>query len=132
MQVSITADGTTIEVRVPAGSTVQQALDQAELVLSPLDRVDPPSYTLLTEGASVRLTRVIEEFEVEQEVIPFEQRRQPTELLPDGEVRQNPLQPGETGLREITYRIVHEDGVEISKARSNRVVKPNHRSCWLG
>ena len=101
----------TIPVQIPAGSTVQQALDAAKLSLGSLDRTEPPVFTVLTDGADVRLIRVTEKYEVEQEVIPFEQQTLHNESLPqDSKIY---LQKGKNGLQEVTYHQVFEDGVEV-------------------
>jgi hypothetical protein len=117
---SISADGQTIEVQLPAGSTIQEALENAGLSLGSLDRLDPPGYTVLTEGLEINLIRVYEEFEVEQVIIPFEQQLQPSEFLAEGE--KQPLQLGENGLQEITYRRLYENGIEVSKTAIKQVV----------
>ncbi|MBN2550070.1 MAG: G5 domain-containing protein [Anaerolineales bacterium] len=110
--VSILSDGQTTERQLPAGSTVQQALDQAGLSLGPLDRVEPPLYTVLGAGSNIRVVRVTEEFEIKEEVIPFEYQTLRNESLPkDKEIL---IQRGQNGLKEITYRRVFEDGVDIS------------------
>jgi resuscitation-promoting factor RpfB len=112
IQVELTADGETMQVSLAAGSTVQQALDQADLSLEALDRLDPPAYTVLSDGAKVQLVRVSEEFEVEQVILPFERQTLRNESLPvEKEVL---IQRGKNGLQEITYRRVFEDGVEVS------------------
>lgn len=113
INILVSADEQHVEVQVPAGSTVQKVLAEIGLVLGTLDRVEPPAYTLLTDGASVRVIRVEEEFTIEQEIIPFERQLLQTESLPDQETLL--AQGGENGLIEITYRHVIEDGVEISK-----------------
>ncbi len=110
--VSIAADGESVSLQVPAGSTVQQTLDSAGIALGGLDRVEPPSYTLLTEGAEVRVVRVSEEFTIEEEVIPFERQLLQSESLADQQ--RLLVQKGVNGLKEITYRKVLENGVEIS------------------
>jgi hypothetical protein len=112
IQVNITADGETLSLQLPPGSTVQQALDKAGISLEALDRSEPPVYTVLGDGASVRVIRVTEEYEVQQVVLPFEQQTLRNESLP---VEQEVLiQRGKNGLQEITYRRVFEDGVEVS------------------
>lgn len=112
IQVELTADGETVQVAMPAGSTVQQALDQAGVGLDALDRTEPPAYTVLSDGAKVKLVRVSEEFEVEQVVLPFERQTLRNESLPvEKEVL---IQRGKNGLQEITYRRVFEDGIEVS------------------
>jgi hypothetical protein len=113
IEVKLIADGENTDLLVSAGSNVEDVLDEAGLRLDSLDKVTPPTYTILRNGDVVEVVRITEEFEVEEEVIPFEQQHQPSELLPEGEMQ--PLQLGENGLREITYRIVYENGVEVSR-----------------
>ena len=108
----LTADGRTAEFQVPAGSTVEDALQFAGISLESLDRTDPPLFTLLTEGSEVIVIRVTEEFTVEEVVLPFDQQTVRNESLPEGETRL--VQPGVNGSQEITYRRVYEDGVEVS------------------
>lgn len=110
--VRLTADGSTAEVQIPAGSTVEDLLQIAGLTLASLDRTDPPGFTLLTEGGEVRIIRVTEEFTLEEVTLPFDQQTVRNESLPEGETRL--VQPGVNGQQEITYRRVYEDGVEIS------------------
>lgn len=120
ISIIITADGKNYQVVLAPGSTVQQAYEKAGIVLSELDRSDPPVYTVLTDGASVRLIRVREEFEVEQMVEPFERQLVQNETLPTGETRLS--QPGENGLKEITYRRLYEDDVEVSRTEVKTIV----------
>jgi resuscitation-promoting factor RpfB len=120
LQVQILGDGQTYQVQVSPQSTVQDALEFADLTLGSLDRIDPPLHIALIEGMQVTITRVYEEFEIEEVVIPFEQQMQPSEFLTEGD--QQPLQLGENGLREITYRIVYEDGIEVSKTEIKSAV----------
>lgn len=114
------ADGKDIQLRVPSGSTVGQALTEADLTLGTLDRVVPPSYDILEEGSVVRITRVSEEFFVEEEQIPYERQVLQTESLPDQE--RLLVQNGENGLQEITYRRLFEDGIEVAKTPVQWVV----------
>ena len=114
VQAHIFVDGQSLAVQAPREGTVQDALVSAEITLGVLDHIEPDLHIPLVEGIEITITRIYEEFEVEQVVIPFEEQMQPSEFLPEGE-RQR-LQLGENGIKEITYRIVYEDGVEISKA----------------
>ena len=112
LTVKVTADNQSYQLQLPAGSTVQQALSATALSLQPLDRVEPAVYTLLTEGAEIRIIRVKESFEVVRETIPFERQVVYNESLPqDQEVL---LQRGKNGVQEVTYRQVFEDGVKVS------------------
>ena len=118
--VNIVADGNSHSVTLPAGSTVQQALDAAKLSLSQTDRVNPPAYTTLASGMTIVVTRVREEFETKQVVIPFERQELRNESLTAGETRL--IQAGQNGLSEITIRHVFEDGVETGSSTVSETV----------
>ncbi len=118
--ISITADGDSRNVKVAAGSTVTQALQSAGLAFSELDRIEPPPYAVLNTGDSVRIVRIEEQFETEEQIIPFERQVVRNESLPEGETRL--VQAGVNGLQELTYRRVLEDGVEISRAVVKTVI----------
>lgn len=121
--VALDVDGERMSVEVPAGSTVQQALDVAGIELGNLDRSDPPTYTTLDDGTVITVTRVVERFEIETVVLPFDRQTVLNEGLPAGDTRL--LQPGENGLHEITYRVVEEAGEEISRTPvKSTIVQP--------
>lgn len=112
--ITITADGASRQVTLPAGSTVSQAFQSAGISTGNLDRIEPPQYTVLNEGDSVEVIRVEEIFKTEEQIIPFEKQAVRNESLPEGETRL--VQAGVNGLQEITFRRVLEDGNEISKS----------------
>lgn len=112
--IRITADGATRSLTLPAGSTVSQAFQAAGITIGSLDKAEPPLYTVLKNGDSIRLTRVEEKFETEEQVVPFERQIVRNETLPEGETRL--VQAGVNGLQELTYRIVLENGEEISRS----------------
>lgn len=118
----IEVDGEIQEFNISPGSTVQEAINAGGITLDSLDRVEPSPSTVLIDQTTIKVTRIKEEFEVEEIEIPFDQQRLPTELLPEGVERYDPLQKGKPGLREITYRIVFEDGVEISHTQIKSVI----------
>lgn len=120
IRVEISGDGQIYQIQVPPESVVQDALDVAEITLGALDRIEPPVHTALSDGLQIEITRIYEEFEVQEEVIPFEEQLQPSEFLTEGD--QQPLQLGENGIREITFRIVYENGIEVSKSEIKSVV----------
>jgi hypothetical protein len=118
--IGISADGEEVRVDIPAGGTVDSALKAAGIILGPLDKSDPPLYTVLADGSQIVVVRVEEEFNIEQEVIPFESQVVRNESLPEGQ--EYWLQLGENGLREITIRHLFEDGVEVSSNPVKSVV----------
>ncbi len=111
---SVNADEATQSVTLSYGSTVQQALNAARISLSTTDRVDPPLYTPVTAGMAIVVTRVREEFETQQVVVPFERQELRNESLPSGETRL--VQAGQNGLDEITIRHVIENKVDIGSS----------------
>jgi len=120
---NITIDGKTLQTSLPAGSTVQDVAESLEIELGSLDRVEPPLYTVLTEGISIKVIRIREEFKTEQEVIPYIHQELRSESISLEETRL--VQPGENGLKELTYRIVFEDDVEsTSTVVKDLIVRP--------
>ncbi len=103
-----------------AGSVVRDVLSELEISLGALDRVTPSEFTTLTKGMKITVTRVREKVESEEVLVPFEKQVVRNEGLPVGETRL--LQTGSSGLEEITYRLVMEDGAEVSKAVLRRTM----------
>ena len=103
-----------------SGNVVRDVLSEQNIILENLDRVSPSEFTALTDGMQITVRRVQEKLEREEAVIPFEKQVVRNEGLPVGETRL--LQTGQSGLEEITYRIVLEDGVEFSKAILRRTI----------
>jgi hypothetical protein len=120
IQVEVAIDDEVQTVLAPPGSTVQQVLEAIGFEAGQFDRIAPPAYTVLSDGARVDVERVVERFEVETVTLPFEHQTIRNEALPQGETRL--LQPGENGLQEITYRIIEENGGEVSRTPIQAVV----------
>ena len=119
--VTVSADGSSREVTLAAGSLVQDALDAADVTLASTDRVNPPATTTLAGGEIVAVTRVAESFEELEILLPFERVTLRNESLPSGETRL--VQAGENGRALITLRHVYEDGIEIGSGNEvERVV----------
>ena len=112
--VSVIADGASKQVTLVSGSTVQQALNDSGITLSQTDRVDPPLYTIISSGLTITVTRVREEFETRQVIIPYVRQELHNQSLPSGETRL--VQAGQNGLREETIRHVYENGVETGNS----------------
>ncbi len=110
LTVNVIADGITTSVDVQSGSTVQQALQVAKVDIAQTDRVDPPAFTAITTSINIVITRVREEFETRQVIIPFERQELRNESLPSGETRL--VQAGQNGLNEITIRHIFENDQE--------------------
>jgi hypothetical protein len=114
IRVTISADGTTADYQLVAGSTVGDALSAAGIVLGPLDHASPERYATLEDGDAIKVVRVKEEFSTVDETVPFDQQIVRSELVPVGETRV--LQAGQNGQRELTYRALLEDGMETTRS----------------
>ncbi len=112
LQINLEADGKKYPLQVSAGSTVADALQTADLQVGTLDKVEPPLYTILTDGLTIKITRGREEFETQQTVIAYEQQIVRNESLPQGETRI--IQRGQNGVKEITYRKYFENDTLVN------------------
>ena len=101
------------QISVPSGTSVKQALNTAGVSLNALDKTDPVSTTLLAENTTITITRVTEEFSIEQAIVPFEQQTVKNESLPEGQSVL--IQAGANGIQQNTYRLLFENGIETSK-----------------
>ena len=121
MRVVLLADGKEQTLVITAEQmTVGDLLSRVGVALDSLDRVDPDLYVLVSSGMQVRVTRIKEEFETQQQALPFAHQTVRSERVAQGERRL--LQPGSNGGLEITYRVTLEDGVEVAREEVRREV----------
>jgi hypothetical protein len=118
--ITIVADGKTQVMLVSSEATVNDILREAGITPGNLDRVNPPGHNRAQDGMTITVVRVVEETAIIEEMIPFESRTALNDGLPAGETRM--LQAGVNGVAEVTYRIVYEDGVEVSRSEVRRVL----------
>lgn len=133
IQVNLEVDGQTLSSQVTAGSTVQTAIQTAGITLQDLDRVDPPLEALLSaDGETITITRVREEFQVEEKTVPFDRQTVKNESLLAGETRL--IQPGVNGTTQITYRAIYENGTQVTRSaiKSDVLVKPQPEIMMVG
>jgi resuscitation-promoting factor RpfB len=109
ISVSIEYKGSVVEVTLPAGSTVQNALDEHEIELGVLDKVSPPTFITLNHDDRVQVIVVREIFEIEEVIVPFQSQMIRNESLPEGQKRL--IQAGDNGIQQITYRQIFENEV---------------------
>jgi WD40 repeat protein len=126
INVTIQVDGGQKNVQIPTGSTAQMALEKAGITAGPLDRVNPPGSTEAKDQMVIQVTRVREEFEVEEKTIPFERQTVHNESLPEGQTML--IQPGENGANQITYRKLYEDNTQVSRTEFKTVTLKEPRS----
>lgn len=112
LPLTIVADGLSRQTRA-LGSHVADALDAAGLTLAGLDYSIPAADAPLLPGMLVRVIRVREEVEYEQERLPHSTRTQVDAGLELDQRRV--LQQGQDGIRGVPQRVRYENGVEISR-----------------
>ncbi len=117
--VDIIADGSTIRTRTLA-KTVAEALADANVALVGMDYAIPAESTPVQPGMSIRVIRVREEVEAQQQSIPFETVYQAD---PDLELDHRQVtQAGQTGTEELRVRVRYENGTAISRSETDTVV----------
>lgn len=110
-------------LEIKSGTTVDQVLLSEGIHLGPLDRVEPSVTTFLLGGETIRIIRGREEFAIVESTLPFEQQTVKNESLPEGQSVL--IQSGVNGKSQTTYRILIEDGVEVSRTlMSTETIQP--------
>jgi WD40 repeat protein len=134
LTITLTADGQKqlLQITAPSFLTVRDLLDAVSLTLGSQDRVEPDLYVEVTDGMSIVVTRVVETFETERQVVPFSHKTVRSEGVSEGERRL--LQAGSNGEIEITYRVVREDGIRVSREEVSRqvLVEPVDETVLVG
>ncbi len=110
--VTLIADGKTHEITTKA-LTVRDLLEEIDVTLDADDRVTPAEPTLIEEGLTVRVIRIETRIETEEREIPYERRTVHDASIPAGESQL--LEPGVTGIEELTYRVTLENDVEVDR-----------------
>jgi WD40 repeat protein len=123
--VTLVVDGETRTLSTNA-LTVRDLLAEAGITLGEEDRVVPVEPTFVENGMTVQVIRVEVRTETEQREIPFGRRTVRDASIPAGETRL--LEPGITGIEELTYRITVEDDVEVERRLVRRATLRESRT----
>lgn len=118
--ITIIADGASRQVQIPEGSSAEVALKNGAVAVGALDKIEPPLYTIVNDSDTIKIIRVTEKFETQQNVIPFERQTVHNESMAQG--ANQLIQPGVNGQQELTYRHVYEDGKEVSNSVFKTVI----------
>ena len=86
--------------------------------------MDPPGFTSITEPLTITIIRIREEFEIEENTIPFTQQKVRNESLPEGQTLL--IQSGVNGTEQTTYRLVFENNLQVSRTavKTSTLVEP--------
>jgi uncharacterized protein YabE (DUF348 family) len=110
--VDVYVDGRVLRTRTQS-ERVGDVLAELGLSLVGQDVCDPPLDATVADGAKLRVTRVTERTEVEQEELPFETVWVPDETL---ELDERHLDdPGAIGVRRRRYKVVYHDQTLVER-----------------
>lgn len=111
--VYITADGQQTEVMTYA-DTVEQMLEDSPVKPEGIDRLEGAQLTdSISANLELKIVRVDETVIDITESIPREVKKKANKKLDEGYERI--LSPGQDGMAQRQYKVVEEDGVEVSK-----------------
>lgn len=111
--VTVAVDGQTETISTSA-SNVRELLEEAGISYSDTDQIEPPLFTPLTPDLAITIVRVTESLEIIEQVVPFSRKTVRNESM-SADDPPVILQPGQTGLQEITIRIIYHDGLEVER-----------------
>lgn len=118
--VTIIVDGSEQKVEAEIGITIENLLHNSGINLGKLDRYDPSELSVITQPLIITVTRVREEFETIEQIIPFEQQTVRNESLPENQILL--IQTGVNGKQTITYRLLFENDKLVSRTISDRLM----------
>ncbi|MDP4143578.1 MAG: 3D domain-containing protein [Bacillota bacterium] len=120
VDVVVNVDGKKLQIKT-AEDNVNAMLKTEKIALSDVDKISPSQDTKVSKGMNVVITRVDSKVVTETKPIDFS-----TEVQKDGSMgtdEQKVVQEGQAGEKEISTKIVYEDGKEVSRQQISEVVK---------
>lgn len=131
LPVVVKADGQELSINT-FSHTVEDAIRDAGVTLSHLDKVEPSKKSALQKDLEIKITRINVEEVVEKEVIEFDTIEKDDPKLKWRKTRVD--QEGENGLKEVQYRITYTNGKQTSKVKlsSNVTQKPTPKIVAIG
>jgi len=119
-KISIVADGGQWDYTA-SSKTVESALKEAGVTLGEQDEVYPRLKTAAYDGLKIRVVRVTEKIVTEKEPMKF---KTVVKFDAVGNGGRTILQKGETGEKEVQYRVTYRDGEQSGKkAIGYKVIK---------
>lgn len=112
--ITIQADGEKMEV-MTAFSKVSEVLQEHEVTFDSDDVIEPAIDGKVGRNDTITIKRMKHELVTEETTIPFEKIIKYTAELDKGKLKV--LQPGREGKKAVEYKIVFENGKEISREK---------------
>lgn len=93
--------------------TIRNLLKTLNIELAEEDRIEPAIDSNLLPGDKIKITRITSETLVEEHEIPFQTTIKHNDNMDHGKTKK--IQDGETGIKEVQFKVTYEDGVEIER-----------------
>ena len=93
--------------------TVINLLKTLNIELAEEDRIEPAIDSNLLPGDKIKITRITSETLVEEHEIPFQTTIKHNDNMDHGKTKK--IKDGETGIKEVQFKVTYEDGVEIER-----------------
>jgi len=106
-------DGKNLKTVQTTQHTVRAILEENNIELQELDIVAPFIDAKISEGVHINITRVWDEYVKEDGIIPYFTEINLVNDLANNEIKL--VQPGENGLKQVTYQIRYENGKMMSR-----------------
>ncbi len=120
LRVRVIVDGKELVFSSPGQMTVAQFLQQTNVQLNPLDRLDPPEFTQITDNMVITIVRVREDQQCNDEAVPYQTRYINDPDLPPGTTKV--AQAGANGTQRVCYDVIYKDGIESSRTPGNPTI----------
>lgn len=115
----VEVDGTVKQVRSWERS-VSKIVAKTATPLGPKDQILPPADTDVTQGATIRITRINEADIDIFEDINFSAIEKSSTVVAFGQKKV--IEPGKKGQRKKTYRVIYHNGIEVSRRLLSSVI----------
>ncbi|MEP7285764.1 MAG: G5 domain-containing protein [Chloroflexota bacterium] len=120
LRVRVVVDGKELVFQASGRVTVGQFLQQTDIRLGELDRVNPPEFSPITDNMLITIVRVRDDVVCNDEVVPYETQYLASPDLPSGTTKI--LQAGSNGTQRVCADVIFEDGVEKSRTPGNPTI----------
>lgn len=121
--VTLAVDGTSRPITNTTSLTVAELLAAQNIVLGPVDQVEPALTTRLGPAMSVRVSRLREDEVAADQPIPFPTQYRDDPTLAAGHIAT--IQSGKNGVARVVSKVLKKDGVAVRWTEVRREVLVN-------
>lgn len=110
--IEVYVDGETLEIQT-AESNIEDMLEAENITLNEDDKLSIPADTLITEDLKLKVTRVETKDIVETQALDYQTVVKNDDSMDKG--MSKVVQEGTQGEKEVTVKVIYEDGVEVER-----------------